>query len=165
MWGQVKLTLKLYYKSKFDIFFSVMKLSIKWELKNLPLQYFCENSKKYTSYMVTVVCVLNLLSCPTLCDSMHCNPPGCSVHGILQARILVWAAMPSSRDLPDPGIKPTSLTSSSLAGRVFITSITWEFLVMCLLAKDIHSMWAWPPQESNMTETGLRVVVLLSPYI
>ena len=26
-------------------------------------------------------------------------------------------------------------------------------------------MWAWPPQESNMTETGLIVVVLLSPYI
>ena len=111
-----------------------MKPSIKWELKNLPLQYFCENSKKYTSYMVTVVCVLNPLSCPTLCDTMHCSPPGCSLHGILQARILVWIAMPSPRGLPDPGIKPASLTSSSLAGRFFTTSITWESLVMCLLA-------------------------------
>ena len=35
--------------------------------------------------------------CPTLCNPMHCNPPGSSVHGILQARILEWVAMPSSR--------------------------------------------------------------------
>ena len=35
---------------------------------------------------------------PTLYDPMDCNPPGSSVHGILQARILEWDAMPSSRD-------------------------------------------------------------------
>ena len=86
-------------------FFAVVKLSIKRELKNLPLQYFCENSRKYTSYMVTAVCVLSPLSCPTLCDTVHCSPPGCSAHWILQARVLVWIAMPSSSDLPDPEIK------------------------------------------------------------
>ena len=37
-------------------------------------------------------------SCPTLCDAMDCSPPGSSVHGILQARILEWVAMPSSRE-------------------------------------------------------------------
>ena len=36
-------------------------------------------------------------SCPTLCDPMHSNLPGSSVHGILPARILEWVAMPSSR--------------------------------------------------------------------
>ena len=35
--------------------------------------------------------------CPTLYDPMDCSPPGSSVHGILQARILEWVAMPSSR--------------------------------------------------------------------
>ena len=35
--------------------------------------------------------------CPTLCNSMDYNPPGSFVHGILQARILEWVAMPSSR--------------------------------------------------------------------
>ena len=45
-------------------------------------------------------------SCPTLCDPVACSPPGFSIHGILQVRILEWVAMPSSRDLPDPGIKP-----------------------------------------------------------
>ena len=47
-------------------------------------------------------------SCPTLCDSMDCNLPGSSLHGILQARILECIAFPFSRDLPNPGIKPMS---------------------------------------------------------
>ena len=38
-------------------------------------------------------------SCPTLCDPMDCSPPGSSVHGILQARILEWVATPFSRVL------------------------------------------------------------------
>ena len=36
-------------------------------------------------------------SCLTLCNPIDCNPPGSSVHGILQARILEWVATPSSR--------------------------------------------------------------------
>ena len=32
-------------------------------------------------------------SCPTLCDPMDCGPPGSSVHGIYQARILEWGAI------------------------------------------------------------------------
>ena len=36
-------------------------------------------------------------SCPTLCDPMDCSPPGSSVHGISQARILEGAAIPFSR--------------------------------------------------------------------
>ena len=40
--------------------------------------------------------------CLTLCDPMDCSPPGSSVHGILQARILEWLVMPSSRGSPRP---------------------------------------------------------------
>ena len=50
-------------------------------------------------------CVLVTQSCLTLCDSMHCSPPGCSVHGVSQARVLEWVAFPSSGDLPNTGIK------------------------------------------------------------
>ena len=39
---------------------------------------------------------------------MDWSPPGSSVQGILQARILEWVAMPFSRDLPDPEIEPRS---------------------------------------------------------
>ena len=41
--------------------------------------------------------VKSLQSCPTLCDPMDCSPPGSSVHGILQARILECVALPFSR--------------------------------------------------------------------
>ena len=57
---------------------------------------------------------------------MDCSPPGSSVHGILQARILEWIAIPFSRDLPDPGIELESLMFLALAGRWFITRTTWE---------------------------------------
>ena len=46
----------------------------------------------------------------TLCNPMECSPPGSSVHGILQARILEWVAVPSSTDLPNPRIEPRSPT-------------------------------------------------------
>ena len=39
----------------------------------------------------------SLQLCPTLCDPVDCSPPGSSVRGILQARILEWAAVPSSK--------------------------------------------------------------------
>ena len=54
------------------------------------------------------MCAHLLQWCPTLCDPMDCSPPGSSVHGILQAKILEWVAMPSSRDLPNPGTKHMS---------------------------------------------------------
>ena len=44
----------------------------------------------------------SLQSCPTLYGPMNYNPPGSSVHGILQARILEWVAMPSSRGSSRP---------------------------------------------------------------
>ena len=49
-------------------------------------------------------------SCPTLWDPMDCGLPSSSVIGSLQARILGWVAIPFSRDLPHPGIKPRSPT-------------------------------------------------------
>ena len=49
--------------------------------------------------------------CPTPCDPMDCNPPGSSVHGILQARILEWVAMPSSRESSQPRDGPISYVS------------------------------------------------------
>ena len=50
----------------------------------------------------------SLQSCPTFCDPMDYSPKGSFVHGILQARILEWVAMPSSRGCSDPGIGPVS---------------------------------------------------------
>ena len=72
------------------------------------------------------VCANLLQSCPALCNPMDYSPPGSSVRGILQARILEWLAGPPSRNFPNPGIEPTSLTPPALAGRLFTASAAWE---------------------------------------
>ena len=41
-------------------------------------------------------------SCPTACNPMDCSPPGSSVHGLLQARILEWVAIPFFRGSAQP---------------------------------------------------------------
>ena len=54
-----------------------------------------ENSVAFP--LKTKVKVLVTQLCATLCDPMDCNPPGSSVHGILQGRILQWVAISFSR--------------------------------------------------------------------
>ena len=63
--------------------------------------------------------VLVIQSCPTLCNPMNCSLPGSSVHGILQAWILEWVAMPFSKGSSQPRDWPVFLFSC-IAGR-FLT--------------------------------------------
>ena len=64
-----------------------------------------------------------LWSCPTLCDPMDCSPPGSSMHGILQARILVWGAVCSSRG----SFRPRYQTQVSCTGKqILYHCTTWE---------------------------------------
>ena len=56
------------------------------------------------------LCAKSLQLCLTLCDPTGCSPPDFSVHGILQARIPEWVAMPSSRGIfPPQGLNPPLL--------------------------------------------------------
>ena len=98
------------------------------------------------------VCAESLQSCLTLRDPGDCSPPGSSVRGILQARVLECVAMPSAGGLPDPGIEPTSLTSPALAGGFFTASATkvahapWTkkkflFFVFLLLVVVFFGVW------------------------
>ena len=59
------------------------------------------------SYMLTVFGCSVAKSCLTFYDLMDCSLPGSSVHGILQARILEWVAIFSSRGSSPPGTEPT----------------------------------------------------------
>ena len=63
--------------------------------------------------------------CLTLCDPMDCSPPGSSVHGISQARIIEWVAISFSRGF-SPGIEPQSLV---LIGIFFTAESPGNFLV------------------------------------
>ena len=73
-------------------------------------------------HFCAVFCIV-IQSCPTLCDSVDCSPPGFSVHGILQARILGWVAMPFSRRFSQPR---DQTHVSHIAGRFFTTWATRE---------------------------------------
>ena len=80
-------------------------------------------------------------SCPTLCDPMDCIPPGSSIHGIFQARILEGLSFPPLRDLPDIGIEPSSLVSPALASRVFTTAPPGKLINVlpeCVCAKSLQ---------------------------
>ena len=61
------------------------------------------------------MCAHSLLSCLSLCDPKDCRPPGSSVHGILQARILEWVAISYSRGIfLTQGSNPCLFTSPEL---------------------------------------------------
>ena len=64
------------------------------DIQSLATPY---NGRDYTHVCIVCVCAHSLQSWPTLCDPVDCSPPGSCVHGLLQARILEWVAMPSSR--------------------------------------------------------------------
>ena len=99
-------------------------LSVIVNIKNLK-HTLCSFPCDVYNYLYVWVCAKSLQLCPTLCDPMDCSPPGPSVHGTLQARILEWVAILQG-GLPEPGIKHKSLMSLALAGGFFTTSDTWE---------------------------------------
>ena len=80
------------------------------------------------------VCVLVTWSCPTLCDSMDYSPPGSSVHGILQARVLEWVAIPFSKGFSWPTVWTQV---SCIAGRLYILYIYVYIYIYIYIYKDI----------------------------
>ena len=80
-------------------------------IKNF-IQNFLDKSEVFHHFKVSFSLWTSLLMTaqfyPTLCSPLDCSFPGSYVHAILQARILEWVAIPFSRDLPNPGIKPRS---------------------------------------------------------
>ena len=76
----------------------------------------------YSSYSWIMPSLSCAQSCPTLWDPVDCSPPGSSVHGIFQVRILEWIGISSTPgDLSDTKIKPPSLSTPALAGEFFTT--------------------------------------------
>ena len=81
-------------------------------------------SGKGLGWCLHAVCLCGeSLSRVWLCDHVDCSPPGSSVHGMLQARILEWVAMPSSRG------------PSQLRGHTQVSCIAGEFFTV------------WAPRE------------------
>ena len=78
---------------------------------------------------------VRVLFCLSLCDPGDSSPPGSSVQGISQARIVEWVAISFSRDFPDPGIEPVS---PAAAGGFSTTAATCEVNIdQCVLNLDV----------------------------
>ena len=77
-------------------------------------------------------------SCPTLCDLMNYSPPGSSVHGILQARILEWGTISFFRG----SSSPRDWTHVSCIGRwILYHWVTWEALSGLIRHQIPHATW------------------------
>ena len=77
----------------------------------------------------TGVCVCSVAQlCPALCDSMGCSPPGSSVHGISQTRILEWVASSFSRGSSWPRDR---IFISCIAGGFFTTQLPGKPSTLC----------------------------------
>ena len=102
-----------------------MKCHLKKAKKKIIYICWIKNSD-WSPYIKACVCAKLLQSCPTLCDPMDCSPRGSFVHGIFQAIILQWVAMPCPRGSSQPR--------------------DWT-RVSCLLHWQVGSLWLAMPEK------------------
>ena len=108
----------------------VMRMSFNLQIQGVYLSHdrfissFRERERRVKLSLLHCAKLLQL--CPTLCNPVDCRPSGSSVDGILQARILEWVAVPSSRGSSQPRDWTRIFMSPALAEGFFTTSITWE---------------------------------------
>ena len=103
--------------------------------------------------------------CLTLCKPIDCSPPGSSVHGILQARILESRAILFSRGIPDPGIK---LRSHARQEDSFLSEPPGKPLLSIMVAWIIPT--SSPAEDTvkaaqNLTMTSYTLLILCIKYL
>ena len=122
---------------------SLESTRVLWDLPlGMPLDSPGENQRKISSWLqqreraIIIITILRYTQrkkesevaqlWPTLCDPMDCSLSGSSVHGILQARILEWVVISSSRGSSEPRDRTQV---SCIAGGRFIVWATREALL------------------------------------
>ena len=112
---------------------------------------------------IVFMCAKLLQSCLTLCDPLNYSLPSPSVHGILQARILEWVAIPFSRETSQPR---DGTWVSHIAGRFFTLCDTREAPVVCItyvifrypinVLKPCCLIWTSPSAWHDLAESEHR---------
>ena len=107
----------------------------------------------------------------SLSDPVDCSPPDSSVHGILQARIPEWVAIPFSRDLPDPGIEPRSL-ALQVDDFVEVTLQLFEDLDVCVPLESLLPIkvktFIWPNEgalDYSKSKCPLAILCLMFVFL
>ena len=86
-------------------------------------------------------------SYPILCNPISYSPPGSTVHGILQARILEWVAIIFSRGSSWPRDQTWISYVSCIAGGFFTTGTIWEACKMSNIFSRLKSHLPWIPKR------------------
>ena len=93
----------------------------------------------------------SLQFCSTLCDPMDYSPPGSTVHGIFQTRILKWAAIPFSRGSSWPRDRTHVSCISCLGRQILYKCTTWGAWVMVKVKYNMHHGWEQQAQRSKQS--------------
>ena len=129
-------------------------------------------------------CAKLLQLCPTLCDPMDCSLPGCSVHRILQARILEWIAISSSRKsswprdwisllrAPWKAQNPITRPFCSYSSCVIQLHATTELSIHihlpfleCFLYKWDYAEWTFLCKDSLTWDSTMLLYILCGSFI
>ena len=106
-----------------NIFTLSLSMTSCWLQRQSHSKLWCYRLKKFT-LSSSSVCI-HAQSCLTLCNSMNCSPPGSSVHGLLQARILEWVAISFSKGSSPPRDQTGNSCVSCIGRWILYHCITW----------------------------------------
>ena len=95
--------------------------------------------------------------CPTLCDPMDCSPPGSSVRGTSQARILQWVAISFSRGSSRPRDQTHVSGVSCLTGRFITTEPLLWYLIHLLKSGLLKTEWLKRKMDSFVKPKLLKL--------
>ena len=95
------------------------------------------------------------IACPPLCHPMDCSPPGSSVHGIFQARILEWVAISSSRGSSRPRDRNNISCVSCTGKQIFYHCTTWVEKVMAPHSSTLAWKIPWVEEPGRLQSMGL----------
>ena len=112
------------------------------------------------------MCAKSFQLCPIPCDPMNCSPPGSSVCGILQSRILEWVAMPSSRGSSPPRDQTHVSCISCIVGRFFTREAQSVHQFSSVQSLSRVQLFATPwiaARQASLSITSSRSLLKLMP--
>ena len=118
-----------------------------WDFKVIPSLVDC------TVIIFVLCCILVAQSCPTLCDPMDYSPPGSSVHGILQERIVEWVTIPFFRE------------SSRPRDQTWVSCISGRFFTIWATREEYHIVYLKSAETLSVLTTHTKVTVWSDGYI
>ena len=97
-----------------------------------------------------------------LCDPTECSTPGSSLHEVLQASVLEWVVMPSSRGPSPPGVEPVSLLSPASVGG-FLAAHTTCYASLSQRGYTVRSYMLLDRQQHSVSSLTENLDLTLMP--